>query len=461
MQSYKLFNRGYSKGYFYADEKLMNMKYSSNFGYLLANVNDNNEIKLLDDIMLGDGIQYVDENYEKISGEYINKIYINKHKVEKAKNGDIVFIGSLPENTKYIYKNYSKQINDDIKHKLKITKRQMPIVAELKVIKENRLQLTMKVTNNNGKVVFSEVFGDIIAENAKNIITYDKVLEKISELGETTFYLEEFKFNYDNVSFFAFSELKKLKRECAEQLYSNLLKSYVRKSLNGKSSKFDNSYCEDPVISALVSTEKQAQICRDMGITKIYKKQFDVAKENKLDKISINTNLISNMYQLSLLSKYDEVIKASVDWNLNIFNNYTISLYSKFKCVDTVFLSPELNYSQLKEIKSGNIKKGIVVYGYLKSMYIEYKIFDKTYKELHGSYGDDYKVLKNDIDNIEVYLNKPMNLIPKIDEIKKLGLDELRLDFTFESDDEVVSIIKSLKDGNGKYNPYAFESGVY
>lgn len=36
MESYKLFNRGYSKGYFYNDNKLMNFKYSSNFGYLIG-----------------------------------------------------------------------------------------------------------------------------------------------------------------------------------------------------------------------------------------------------------------------------------------------------------------------------------------------------------------------------------------------------------------------------------------
>lgn len=30
-RSYKLFNRGYSKGYFYVDNNLMNTKYPSNF----------------------------------------------------------------------------------------------------------------------------------------------------------------------------------------------------------------------------------------------------------------------------------------------------------------------------------------------------------------------------------------------------------------------------------------------
>lgn len=38
-KSYKLFNRGYSKGYFYKDNKLMNHLYPSNYGYLLGEYN--------------------------------------------------------------------------------------------------------------------------------------------------------------------------------------------------------------------------------------------------------------------------------------------------------------------------------------------------------------------------------------------------------------------------------------
>ena len=71
-----------------------------------------------------------------------------------------------------------------------------------------------------------------------------------------------------------------------------------------------------------------------------------------------------------------------------------------------------------------------------------------------------YKIKRNEIDNIELYLNKPMNLIPKYREIMKLGFDELRLDFIFETEAEVETILKSLLTLDGKYNPYAFESGV-
>ena len=53
-----------------------------------------------------------------------------------------------------------------------------------------------------------------------------------------------------------------------------------------------------------------------------------------------------------------------------------------------------------------------------------------------------------------------INLIPRLDEIYELDLDELRLDFTFENADEVRKIIKSVDTKSGKYNPYAFEQGV-
>ena len=120
-ESYKLFNRGYSKGYFYLDNKLMNFKYSSNFGYFLGvRIGETNNFRIDDDLILGDGVQFVDENFEAISGEYVNKIIFNGEKVQKAQKNDTISIGKLPKGTKYIYKNYSKEINDRIIHNIKV-----------------------------------------------------------------------------------------------------------------------------------------------------------------------------------------------------------------------------------------------------------------------------------------------------------------------------------------------------
>ena len=464
-ESYKLFNRGYSKGYFYLDNKLMNFKYSSNFGYFLgARIENSNNFKIDDELILGDGVQFVDEDFEKISGEYVSRITIRGEKVQKAERNDIVSIGKLPEGTKYIYKNYSKEINDRIIHNLKVSKRFSSVDAELYAEKGKEMVLKFSLNNLKGERISATIKGNIITEDARKEITKEQIAEKLGELGETTFELGNVKIDYDGTSFIPFSELKNLKRECIKQLEIKLLESYKRARSPKKEYLFKNEKIEkEPLFSALVSNKEQEKACREAGITKIYYKQYDVAKEknlDKTDKIKLDTNLASNLYQ-AVMGEKNGLKGQSLDWNLNVYNNYTLDLFSEFDNLETVFLSPELNYKQLKNIKSDKIKKGMVIYGYLKGMYIEHKIFDKEYKELKGDHYDRYKVLKNDLDNIELYLDKPMNLIPKLDLIKEFNFDELRMDFTFETPQEVKKIIGSLKTKKGNYNPYSFERGVF
>lgn len=464
-ESYKLFNRGYSKGYFYLDNKLMNFKYSSNFGYFLgARIENSNNFKIDDELILGDGVQFVDEDFEKISGEYVSRITIRGEKVQKAERNDIVSIGKLPEGTKYIYKNYSKEINDRIIHNLKVSKRFSSVDAELYAEKGKEMVLKFFLNNLKGERISAIKKGNVITEDARKEITREQIAEKLGELGETTFELGNVKIDYDGTSFIPFSELKNLKRECIKQLEMELLESYKRTGSPKKTYSFSNEKIEkEPLFSALVSNKEQEKACREAGITKIYYKQYDVAKEknlDKTDKIKLDTNLASNLYQV-VMGEKNGLKGQSLDWNLNVYNNYTLDLFSEFDNLETVFLSPELNYKQFKNIKSDKIKKGMVIYGYLKGMYIEHKIFDKEYKELKGDHYDRYKVLKNDLDNIELYLDKPMNLIPKLDLIREFNFDELRMDFTFETPQEVKKIIGSLKTKKGNYNPYSFERGVF
>lgn len=464
-ESYKLFNRGYSKGYFYLDNKLMNFKYSSNFGYFLgARIENSNNFKIDDELILGDGVQFVDEDFEKISGEYVSRITIRGEKVQKAERNDIVSIGKLPEGTKYIYKNYSKEINDRIIHNLKVSKRFSSVDAELYAEKGKEMVLKFFLNNLKGERISAIKKGNVITEDARKEITKEQIAEKLGELGETAFELGNVKIDYDGTSFIPFSELKNLKRECIKQLEIELLESYKRTGSPKKTYSFSNEKIEkEPLFSALVSNKEQEKACREAGITKIYYKQYDVAKEknlDKTDKIKLDTNLASNLYQV-VMGEKNELKGQSLDWNLNVYNNYTLDLFSEFDNLETVFLSPELNYKQFKNIKSDKIKKGMVIYGYLKGMYIEHKIFDKEYKELKGDHYDRYKVLKNDLDNIELYLDKPMNLIPKLDLIREFNFDELRMDFTFETPQEVKKIIGSLKTKKGNYNPYSFERGVF
>lgn len=460
-QSYKLFNRGYSKGYFYLDNNLMNHKYSSNFGYLLGKV-DNNEIKLLDDIVLGDGIQYVNQYFEKLDGIYINKILKNGNKVKKAQKGDVVNLGNIPKGTKYIYKNYSKNINDEIQNSLKTIKRYKGINVSIYAHKNEKLLVEFYTLNNNGKEIRVYHEDDILDEISKKNISVEDIIEKISEIGDSDFRVENINIDYDGIAFIAFSKLKKIKRILVDKLTNKLLLSYKRDEKELIEFNYPKKIEETkPIFSVLVRTKEQEKACKDMGIEKIYYENFDISKQKNLDnkKLNQDSNLVYNLYQL-LQGRNKKLKNQAINWNFNVFNNIAIDVYSNFENIDTVFLSPELSYKQIKLITNTRLKRALVIYGYLKTMYIEHTITDKEYKEIQGEHFDRYRVIKNELGNIELYLYKPMNLIPKLDLIESLNLDELRLDFTFENYDEVVKIIKSLKTRKGIYNEYAFEMGV-
>lgn len=453
-ESYKLFNRGYSKGYFYLDNNLMNTKYSSNFGYLLGRIKDS-KIKLLDSLENGDGIQFVNKDFETIEGVFVNRIIKNSKKVERAEKGDVIEL-KAPNNSYYVYKNYSKDINDKIDNLRKITKRYMDIKATLKIRYGEEIELCFYTDKAKACVK-----GLKVEEYSKKKIDSNNIIDKISELGDTTFKISSIDLDYDEVSFVSFSYLKKLKRECATLLLENHINSYRKEKVDIKYIDFNkNNEDKNYIVSCLVTTLDQERAVRDFGITKIYKAGFDISKQKNIHKkeITNTSNLAYNFKQL--LDGKSRNILQSVNWNFNIFNNYAIESLENFNNIDTVFLSPELNYNQIRHITNSRFKKGIVIYGHLKSMYIEHKIMEKDYMEIQGEFFDRYILKNNSLGNTEMYLYKPMNLIPKLDLIKSLGIDEIRLDFVFESYDEVIKILNSLKTKTGKYNPYAFEKGV-
>jgi putative protease len=125
-----------------------------------------------------------------------------------------------------------------------------------------------------------------------------------------------------------------------------------------------------------------------------------------------------------------------------------------------VFISPEIKREDTQKIDSFELKKGIVVYGKMRVMYIE-KDLIKEKEEIINEQTDKLVLVKNQFGNTEVYLNEELNLIPKLDEIENLGLDYIKLEFTFEDNDKIKEILDSIEKRSGQYKAYNFESGLY
>ena len=93
-------------------------------------------------------------------------------------------------------------------------------------------------------------------------------------------------------------------------------------------------------------------------------------------------------------------------------------------------------------------------------MYIE-KDLIKEKEEIINEQTDKLVLVQNQFGNTEVYLNEELNLIPKLDEIENLGLDYIKLEFTFEDNDKIKEILDSIEKRSGQYKAYNFESGLY
>ena len=450
-ESYKLFNRGYSKGYFYGENsELMNNNFSFDLGYLLGII-EGGKITLKERLKLGDGVVYLDKNYNKVGGEYISKITnIENNSLKVAEKGEKLYINA-PSNAYYVNKTYDKEFYDKIGKELKEGKRRLGIEINLEIKTNEEIKICFKYKN-----IVINLKGQIL-ELAKKAIDISQIKEKIEELGETSFYSEKTTVNYDGKAFLSFGYLKELKREGAKLLEEKIVESY-RRSAKEKIflEKIYEKHFQKPKLMVSVLDENQYNYLKSLGINEVYYKNSDVAKEENLDSISKDNRLVGNLYQLLTSNEKN----LWLDWNNNIINSYAFNVLKDIKNLEGIFISPEIKKEEIEKIDSFSLKKGIVVYGKMRVMYIE-KDISSDNVELFNEEKDKFIVRKNKVGNTEVYLYEELNLIPKLDEIEKIGLDYIKIEFTFESNEEILEIINSLETKKGTYRAYNFERGLY
>ncbi|MCF2700331.1 peptidase U32 family protein [Fusobacterium mortiferum] len=459
-KSSELFNRGYSKGYFYGnDNYIMNKDYSYNLGKNLGLLSGK-ELKLKSRVVLGDGIIYLSKDFEKLGGGYINKIELKSGDMSRksAEANEVIILKDVPRGSKYIFKSYSKEVNDDAQSRMKKEEQRLIISGKFVGHIGEKPILELVAKNNLGIDIIVKVVGEKEIERAsKKALTSEELREKISEMGDTTFILGDFVADIDEGIFMPLSVLKSLRRECVEKLEKLLVESYRRKAGNRYSLPIEEEKTREIELVAIVSNLTQENAVKKFGIEKIYKRGIDIAKEGSLNEHDLNSKLASNIYQI--LENNNEKVMAN--WNLNITNRYSVEALAQTGKVESVIISPELSFEKIKEIGKTSIKKAILGYSRLKGMYIELPLFDKEKETLKNEEGDIFTAIKNDVGNTEIYLEKPLNILNDIKKLNELMIDEVVLEFTTETKEEVEKVLEDMKNRTGFYKAYNYERGVY
>ena len=458
--AHKLFNRGYSKGYFYDNDKnIMNRDYSYNMGEKIGEV-VGKSIKLDEDIVSGDGITFVSKDYKNLGGTYINKIAYKNEKL----------ILNFPDGTKYIFRNYNKKLNDEISKKIKSTDKKLEINFDFTAKLNEKLILKTYLEDENGNRILNlEEISETLTQKAqKRAISEEDIKEKLSEIGDSEFTVRSIKIDIDENIFIPLSELKNLKRNAVEKFREKIL-SYFRRDLDSELKENNQEYFKleiekdepkDLEIRVIVSNEEQKNFLENIkdeyNIKEVYYRTYDIAKQSMLGQHNLDNKLVSNLYEL-LENKNSAVM---LNWNMNIVNSYTISVLEKIEKLESFIVSPEINFSKIRELGKTRLKKALLIYSKLKGMTIDVDIADNKNEVITNKENDKFNIIKNEY-GTEIFLDKPLNIINIMEDIKKLNVDIVVLEFTTETIEDIKKVLKQLKTRKGEYREYNYKRGVY
>ena len=456
----KLFNRGYSRGYFYNNDKsIMNRDYSFNMGEKIGEVFGKN-IKLTDDVVAGDGITFVSKDYKSLGGTYLNKAASKNEKISL----------NFPDGTKYIFRNFNKRLNDEISKKLKTTDKKLEINFEFEAkLNENlKLKIYLEDENKNRILEIQEISGIKTQEAQKKSVTVDDVKEKISEIGDSEFSVKNIEVNIDENIFIPMSELKNLKRLTVEKFRQEIL-SYFRRDLDEELKILNREYYKleiekdepkDLEIRVIVSNNEQEKFVKsvqdDFKIKKIYRRTYDIAKQGNLNSHNLENNLASNLYELL----ENENPNVMLNWNMNIVNSYTMNVLEKNDKLESFIVSPEINFAKIRTLGKSKLKKALLIYSKLKGMTVDVDLADGKDEVITNKENDRFSIIRNEF-GTELFLDKPLNIINIMDDIEKMNVDIVVLEFTTETVDDMKKVLKQLKTRKGEYREYNYKRGVY
>ena len=492
-----IFNRKFTSGYLMSKNgsDIINLDKPNNVGVKVGEVLSFNskknklKIKLSGKLSKGDGIN--------LGGGSIGRIIKNGEIFDFGVAGEIIeidFVKNIKSKTP-VYKTSDKLLVDNANKSFieGIENKKINLKCEIFIKVDEKAKFILENI---------EVYSDEIVEKAKNKgVEIDKIIEKLSKTGGTPY-----KFVFDNIFvdkdvFVPVSVLNNLRRKAIEKYeeyrldfsgkriicpYQHFDYPNGKKVFNGKitlkvhkNSQLDK-ILENPDISEYIREiytedfnllEEYYNKFKTIGINLVYSALGVIRNEEYsiLEKyLSKINNKIFNKVQIStwgsknfFKSKFGTK-KFNIDAYFNIYNSYSLRFFEKYFDAEDITISQEINKFEIKSLlnksKEKNANVDMIIYGHTRAMLTEYCAMGVLTKDCHKDRRcaecarSDY-ILK-DMENREFRLFQDifcrteirnhitLDLRENINEIFELGVDRVRLDFTYEDSDMVYRILK-------------------
>lgn len=522
-----IFNRKFTQGYLMNKSGLdiINNEKPHNIGLKVGEVlgfdckKNRLKIKLIETLSKGDGINLGQGNIGRIIKD--DKILKKGFKDEII---EIDFLKNVKKSTS-VYKTFDKDLMEKALETTKegVENKRIPLSCKLYI------KLFEKIKFVIGDIC---IFSSFVVEKAKTKTDFENIIQKLSKTKNTPFDFNFEKVEIDEYAFVPVSVLNNLRRDAIELYKKSILDKFKDRKINFSTKEiFIKNYSKEDFGKITLKVHKNSQLntilenkntlfnyvkeiytedffmlddyfykLEKMGIKLIYSapgvlknEEYNVLKKylENFDKKIFSKVQISTWGEKSFFKENFKTEKFNIDTYFNIYNSKSINFFINNFQSNNVTISQEINEREIKKMidaLSKDIKEKIcidmIIYGNQRSMITQYcpiDILEKNYNKdkkyvkskvkeyiLRDEKNRDFRLFQDVFSRTEIRNYKTLDLRDKIKDILAIGINRVRLDFTFEDSKivfekifQTINFLEKNKKINSKDNYLAhFYDGV-
>ncbi len=350
--------------------------------------------------------------------------------------------------------------------------RKIPINIMGTLKKDKPIEIMMYAEDKNGDTKYGYARGTLNSETAVKPLSGERLAAALKKLGATPFEAAETTVELDEGITLPVSEINAARRAAAGSLIRELQKRDIGRE-NEAAPEIRNRRITEIELRAEVNTVYQAEAAVKNGIKTVYAPASVVGD---IKKLSDNVNVVTKVGEIF---RAEEILTEGVlvsspaaaryyrgreiygDTGLNVFNSQTANGFDGFK---SVTLSPELNLGEIRETaKNTDAFLEVIGYGRITLMLMKNCPVKAAGKCRNGEMKYRLRDRKNERFPflcgegcvMKLLNSKPIFTADRLDDLKKLKINAIRLIFTVENRAECDKIISEYKSAlaGGKVSP--------
>ena len=350
-----------------------------------------------------------------------------------------------------------KELEKNLRERLRSENKVNPVTMEFSLSVGEPTKLT--ISSDKHSVTLSGEAGETAIHRP---MEEERIKTQLEKLGGTPFALSGANIKVDGKATVSVSEINRLRREGVDLLSEQLCSSYRRRERKVilPERAMPRKEAKTPVLCVSVQTEEQYQAAKKMGVSEIYLPYHLYKKGIDMNAVCVLPELPREGQKLDI-SGAEKVMVGTIGQfdtarGKTIFGGHRLNVYNseaaeflKSLGAKSLTISPELNLSEIKQMAEKTcLPLELIAYGRLPLMLMENCIIKSSYRcacvkekfSLRDRKGVEFPIITEDCRNL--LLNScPIYMADRMDDIKSLQIDRIRLSFTVEKSDLCCIII--------------------